>query len=147
VVTMTAAVLTALLLCIAVHVWDPFYIRPPSEPLSPEKLAEYPRFIRGLFEGIAAGGVFALVSLALGMQALARRDIGAHVGWILSAGVAGHTAFFVSVLPKLLPGIWTRDPTENPIPWLLPPLIGSIAAAVTARRAAQKYGARRKLAA
>ena len=142
VVSMAAAAATALLLCLAVNVFDVYAIRPPDESLSPEKLAEYPDFVRNLFNGIAGGGVFTLVSLALAMSALRRGDVGAHVGWILAAGTAGHTAFLVSVLPKLLPGIYSRDPTENPIPWLIPPLVGGIASAVTARRAARRYGPR-----
>src|SRR5262245_46387634 len=61
--TMTSAVLTALALCVAVNVYDPFFIRPPTESLSPQQLAEYPQFIRGLFDGIAGGGVFALLAI------------------------------------------------------------------------------------
>src|SRR5262245_33911299 len=62
VVTMTATVLTALALCLAVNVFDPLWIRPPTKVLSDAEIEEYPHAIRTLFNAIAGGGVFALVS-------------------------------------------------------------------------------------
>jgi uncharacterized membrane protein len=140
VATLAASVLAALPLCVAVQIFDPLWIRPPEPGLSAEELAGYPRFIRGLFRGIAGAGAFALLALRLGLRSLRRGRIAAHVGWILSAGVTAHTAFFVSVLPKLLPGIYDRDPTRNLLPWLLPPLVGALLVAFACRRAARRYG-------
>jgi uncharacterized membrane protein len=139
--TMAAAVLTALPLCASVYVFDPLAIRPPEPGLSAAALAAYPHFIRGLFGGIAAAGVFALAALGLALRALRRGRIVAHVGWILSAGVVGHTAFFVSIVPKLLPGIYDRDPTRNPLPWVLPPLVGAFAVAWARRRVQRRLEA------
>jgi uncharacterized membrane protein len=136
--SMAATVLTALPLCAAVQVFDPFWIRPPEPELDAEQLADYPEFIRGLFRGIAASGLFALFALARGLRAVRRGRIVAHVGWILASGVVGHTAFFVSIVPKLLPGIYDRDPTQNPLPWILPPLVGGLAVAQTCRRVARR---------
>lgn len=137
--TMAAAVLTALPLCAAVHVFDPIWIRPPEPGLSAEQLAAYPEFIRGLFRGIAFAGVFALAMLWRGMRALRTGNLVGHVAGILTAGVVGHTAMFVSVVPKLLPGIYERDPTQNPLPWLLPPLAGALAVVWACRWTARRF--------
>jgi uncharacterized membrane protein len=139
--SMAAAVLTALPLCAAVQVFDPFSIRPPEPGLDAEELAAYPEFIRGLFRGIGGSGLFALFALARGLCAVRRGRIVEHVGWILASGVVGHTAFFVSIVPKLLPGIYDRDPTQNPLPWILPPLVGALAVARTCRRVARRLAA------
>jgi hypothetical protein len=134
---MAGAVLTALPLCASVFLFDPATVRPPEPGLGAEELAAYPEFIRHLFGGIAGAGVFALVALARGMRALRRGRIAQHVGWILTSGVVGHGAFFVSIVPKLLPGIYSSDPSQNPWPWVLPQLAGA-AAVFLARRWARR---------
>ena len=140
--TMAATALTALPLCLAVQVVDPAAIRPPEPGLSAAELAGYSEHVRGLFRGLAGIGVFALACLALALRALRRGRIVDHVVWILSAGVVGHGAFFVSVVPKLLPGIYGRDPGQNPLPWVLPPLVGALAVAWARRVAAHRYPVR-----
>jgi uncharacterized membrane protein YozB (DUF420 family) len=145
-VALAASVATALPLCAAVQVFDPLRIRPPEPGLSPGELAAYPHFIRHLFREIAGAGLFAWLALWRGLRALRRRRLVAHVAWILSAGVTAHTAFFVSVLPKLLPGVYSRNPAENPLPWLLPPLVGALGVVLASRAAARRYGPRPPLA-
>jgi hypothetical protein len=134
---MAASVLAVLPLCLAVQVFDPLVIRPPEPGISPERLATYPDFVRGLFRGLAGVGLFALMCLFLALRALRRGNVVAHVGWILTAGAVGHTAFFVSGIPKLFPGIYERDPTLNPVPWLLPPLAGALLVVWACRRVAR----------
>jgi uncharacterized membrane protein len=133
--TMAAAVLTALPLCASVFVFEPAAVRPPEPGLGAEELADYADFIRHLFGGVAGAGIFALVALARGLRALRRGRIVQHVGWIVASGVVGHGAFFVSVVPRLLPGIYSNDPTENPWPWVLPQLAGALAVFLARRRA------------
>jgi uncharacterized membrane protein len=140
--SMAAAVLSALPLCAAVQLVDPFRIRPPEPGLDAAELAAYPEFIRGLFRGLAGIGLFALFALARGLRAVRRGRIVEHVGWILASGVVGHTALFVSIVPRLLPGIYERDPTQDPLPWILPPLVGGLAVAGTCRAVGRRLAAR-----
>jgi uncharacterized membrane protein YozB (DUF420 family) len=123
--TMSATASSALLLCVAVYVLDPAAVRPPGPGLSAAELSAYASSIRALFGGLAVAGVSVLGFLALAMRAVQRGRIVEHVFWILSAGIVGHTAFFVSILPRLLPVVHEPDPTKNPLPWVLPPLFGA----------------------
>ncbi len=70
---------------------------------------------------------FAVPLLAAVVRSRAGRPwIVAHLAGLGGAAVIGHGAFFVSVIPRVAPEIWSRDPTENPIPWVVPPLVGVV---------------------
>ena len=79
VLAMAASVVTVLPLCLAVQVFDPLVIRPPEPGISPERLAAYPEFVRGLLRGLAGVGVFTLLCLHLALRALRRGQVVAHV--------------------------------------------------------------------
>jgi hypothetical protein len=59
------------------------------------------------------------------MRAVGRGRVVAHVRWILSAGVGAHTAFIVSVLPRVVPATHDPDPS-HPLTWVLPGLVGTV---------------------
>jgi hypothetical protein len=69
---------------------------------------------------------FALPQLrALARTGRGRPWIVAHLAGLGGAAVIGHVALFVSILPRVAPGLWSRDPAENPIPWLVSPVLGA----------------------
>jgi uncharacterized membrane protein len=111
--TMRLTALSALLLCLAVYAFEVDRVRPPTPGLGAEELAAYAGFIRTLFGLLAASALLVLVALGRAMHAMRRGRIAAHVGWILSASAVAHTALFVSILPRIAPGIYGTDPLEK----------------------------------
>ena len=89
-------------------------------------LGRLPRF--DFADGMGVAYVlFALPQLAsLARAGRARPWIVAHLAGLGGAAVIGHVALFVSILPRLAPDLWSRDPAENPLPWLVSPVLGSV---------------------
>lgn len=86
----------------------------------------------GRVDGLEFAGGMGVVCILFALPQLAavaragrgRIWIVEHLEGLGGAAVIGHAALFVSVMPRLAPAIWTRDPFENAIPWILPPLFG-----------------------
>jgi hypothetical protein len=89
-------------------------------------LGRLPRFDFADGIGVACVAVALPLLRALSRAGRGRPWIVAHLAGLGGAAVIGHVAFFVSVLPRVAPQIWSRDPAENPIPWLVSPLFGSL---------------------
>jgi hypothetical protein len=93
----------------------------------------------------ADGMGVACVALALPMlAALARARPGrpwirAHLAGLGGASVIGHVAVFVSVIPRIAPALWSRDPTENPLPWIAPPVLGCALLAAACLRYGRRF--------
>lgn len=89
-------------------------------------LGRLPRFDFADGVGVACIAVALPQLLSLARARRGRHWIVAHLAGLGGAALIGHVAFFVSVLPRIAPEIWSRDPAENPIPWLISPLLGSL---------------------
>lgn len=90
-------------------------------------------FFAAFGDGHAALVVTLASVLALAGRVDARRRLREHLIGILGSGMSAHTAFAVSVVPRLWPDLYEADPSVNAAPWIVPPLVGSLAIAVTLR--------------
>ena len=92
----------------------------------------------GLVASVFGSGIVLLVGGFAGLVLVGpqsrRRRLRDHLIGILWAGTAAHSAFAISVVPRLIPGIYARDPAVEAAPWVLPPLVGFVGILLAVRR-------------